>query len=345
MPAERDGPRIRAALCLNWDQVTDEPRQLRFARRLCDALPVTNETVDVPEVRQLEDASREDFLQNFVVVATHHKTGSVWMRTVFRAIGLALGVPFINPSKKALLHPASLPGAAILFSDHSDFSNCPWILDHPQSRILHVIRDPRDVIISAMHYHRHAKEAWLHTSRKGFGGLTYQQKLNRLQDDHSRYIFEMERTAKRVIRDMQNWNYSRPNSFECKYEAMVADDRMELITKILVHLGFEDHQLEASRRIFWENSLFGNLKGSQSAHIRSGALRQWQVVFDEALAAVFVEKFPDALIRLGYESDNSWIDSIVRRCPPEQVDVNHRGNGSAESAPSMPPISGSNSAV
>lgn len=248
----------------------------------------------------------------YALVATHHKTGSVWMRTVFKSIATETGVPFINLSKKRVLDAERLPESAILFSDHSDFSGCAWILDHPRSRIMHVIRDPRDVIISAMHYHRKAKEAWLHLPRKGLGGMTYQQKLNRLPDDRARYLFEMERTSRRVIRDMQKWDYGRPNSLECRYEDMIADVGMELVSEILLHLGFEAGELEACRQIFWKNSLFGELRGSQSVHIRSGALRQWPEMFDASLAAAFLEQFPDALVQLGYEPDNSWTASVGR---------------------------------
>ncbi|HEY3638814.1 MAG TPA: sulfotransferase domain-containing protein [Rhizomicrobium sp.] len=249
-------------------------------------------------------------MQFYALVATHHKTGSVWMRTVFSEIASALDIPFINISKQRTLDADRLPASAIVFNDHSDFSRCPFILDHPRSRIMHIIRDPRDVIISAMHYHRKAKEVWLHQPRKGLRGDTYQEKLNRFQNDRERYQFEIGRTSGRVIRDMQAWNYSRSNALECKYEDLIADTGMERISGILAHFGFEAKEYETCREIFWANSLFGALQGSQSGHIRSGAQRQWPKTFDASLAAYFLERFPDALIQLGYEPDNSWVASL-----------------------------------
>jgi hypothetical protein len=251
-------------------------------------------------------------LKHYVVVATHHKTGSVWMRTVFRSIGRSLGLPFVSLNKSRSKKSGHSPAPAILFNDHSNFSNCPWALGDPRSRILHIIRDPRDVIISAMRYHLSAKESWLHEPRKAFRGMSYQQTLNSLPDDRSRYAFEMERSAMRVIRDMQNWDYTRPNCFECKYEELIADTSMDLVTSILIHLGFELKDLKTCRQIFWDNSLFGGLRGSRSPHIRSGELRQWESVFDESLAISFTARFPDALIRLGYEPDNSWAAAGAR---------------------------------
>jgi hypothetical protein len=258
----------------------------------------------------------EGYLQFYALVATHHKTGSVWMRTVFKSIARETGLPFVNLSKGGTFDSRRQP-PAIVFSDHSDFSLCAWLLDDPRTRILHVIRDPRDVIISAMHYHRQAKEVWLHEPRKALRGLTYQQKLNRLPDNRARYLFEMDRSAMRVIRDMEKWDSARPSSLECKYEDLIADEQMELASRILVHLGFEA-ELETCRQVFWKNSLFGELKGSQSTHIRSGAMRQWPEIFDGRLAAAFIKKFPDALVRLGYERDNSWVDAL--HCCADMVD-------------------------
>ena len=245
-------------------------------------------------------------MNRFALVATHHKTGSVWMRTVFRAIARNLSVPYVSLSNPRPGAPDQPPFPAIVFSDHSDFSKWPYPLEDERCRIFHLIRDPRDVLISAMHYHRTAKEKWLLKPRDSFQGMSYQEKINSLPDDRSRYLFEMERSAGRVIRDMLNWNYNRPNCFECKYEEIVGDREMRIVTNILRHFGLEGGELETSLRAFWDNSLFGALQGGQSVHIRSGERRQWPSVFDDVLQEEFLSRFPDALVRLGYEKDNSW---------------------------------------
>lgn len=59
-------------------------------------------------------------------------------------------------------------------------------------RGLHLIRDPRDVILSGMHYHLRAPEKWLHDPEPDYGGLSYQEKLNSLDGD-GRLFLEMER--------------------------------------------------------------------------------------------------------------------------------------------------------
>src|SRR5256885_3315342 len=125
------------------------------------------------------------------VIATHHKTGTVWMRDAFRGIAHDLTINFVYLARKSPVRNAKLLPPVIVLNDQSDFTATPWLLDGPDQRILHLVRDPRDVLISAMHYHRVAQESWLHVPRKGFGGLSYQQKLNSLPDDSSRYLFEL----------------------------------------------------------------------------------------------------------------------------------------------------------
>jgi len=248
-------------------------------------------------------------MDGFAVVATHHKTGSVWMCRVFKQIATKLGIPFVKiaPGRE----PSAAPGIpAIVFSNHSNFRSLPGLLERPKTKIVHLIRDPRDIVISGMHYHRDAREQWLHRPDPDLDGMTYQQKLNSLSDDHSRYLFEMQHNAKRTIKGMRRWNYSLPNAMECKYEDLINDVEMVTFTKMIVHLGFTPDEQNLCRKYFWDRSLFGNAKKIKPGHVKSGSSQQWREAFDRQLAGKFIEEFGDSLIELGYENDNSWIETL-----------------------------------
>ena len=235
------------------------------------------------------------------------------MRSVFRPIAKGLDVPFVDVKRSVGLKLESLRVPSVVFNDHSAFGKCAWLLDHPQCRVFHLIRDPRDVIVSAMHHHRTSNEKWLHKRRRAFAGLTYQEKINSLCDDRERLRFEMQNSAGRTIRDMESWDYSLASAIEFRYEDLIGDVELTRFTQLLMHLGFEDHELDACREAVRMNSLFGAIRPQERVHIRSGQGGQWKNVFDAGLAREFLEQFGDALVNLGYELDNSWADLLPER--------------------------------
>lgn len=245
----------------------------------------------------------------YAVIATHHKTGTVWMRNVFRDIAQELGIRFVYVGKK-VPQPGKFAPPAIFLNDHANFASMPWLLHGESSRILHVVRDPRDVLISAMHYHRVANERWLHNPRKAFGGLSYQMKLNSLPDDMSRYRFELMHSAARTVKEMCRWNYGASNCMECRYEDLVADRDMKLFMEIIRHLGFAPAEMQTCHAAFRRNFLVGEQPHSSSIHLRAGKARQWEQTFDRDLAALFIRQLGDALISLGYEQDSSWAEKL-----------------------------------
>ena len=254
------------------------------------------------------------------VIATHHKTGTVWMSSTFGAICEATNLQFRQVGRNENISRDEVVSPIVVFQSHSEFAAFPWLIENEQHRVFHLIRDPRDVVISAMHYHRVAKESQLHRPRKKFGGRTYQEQLNDLPTDRDRYLFEMENTSANVIRAMQSWNYQRPNCFDCKYEDLMADEDMTLFSRVLAHLGFSKREIRIGRKKFWQHSIFGKKAGKTgTTHIRSGASRQWPDVFDRNLAETFVQEFGDVLVALGYERDNSWVDRLPSQSPLEEV--------------------------
>jgi hypothetical protein len=109
---------------------------------------------------------------------------------------------------------------------------------------------------------------------------------------------------------MLKWNYNLPNALEYRYEDLMKDTDMKLFTRALDHLGFAADEIESCKKIFWKRSLFGRKTDSKSPHIRSGKSRQWRDVYDRQLAAAFMHHFGDALVTLGYESDDSWLGGL-----------------------------------
>ena len=119
-------------------------------------------------------------MKHNVVVATHHKTGTVWMDGVFKAIARDVGVEYVDFRSQYARLADALSKPFILLNHDSNFREYAHILDRHDVRILHVVRDPRDVLISAMHYHRKSSESWLHEPIPGYDNVTYQRRLRTL---------------------------------------------------------------------------------------------------------------------------------------------------------------------
>ena len=232
------------------------------------------------------------------------------MATVFKAIAADLGATYVDYwAEKAQVEEA-LKRPFVLFNYDSDFRGHSQLLSRDDVRILHLIRDPRDVLISAMHYHRRADESWLHEPVPGYDNITYQRRLNAFETRYEQYVFEMENSTDSTLRDMQGWQYGRSNCFEARYEELRQDTQMAYWSKIIDFLGFEPHEQAICRQRFWQHSLFGNLSGRAHRHVRSGDVAQWKREFTPELAQAFRWKFPKVLQALGYEPDDRWIAEV-----------------------------------
>jgi hypothetical protein len=233
-------------------------------------------------------------LNNKILVGSHHKAGTFWMYHIFNKICQSYGWKFYNGKQEDL--PKDF---AVFFQDHSNKFDLDQLgLDY---RGLHIIRDPRDLIISGCFYHQKSKEVWLHTKRDEFDGLTYQEKLNSYDSLDDKIIFEMENCGRESIFEMIKWDYLNPLFFEVKYEDLIIDESLLLFHKIFNFLEFPGKAIPHVLKISYDNSLFsGNPKNS--THIRSGKSRQWEKYFNARIKDRFLELYGDCLIRLGYET-------------------------------------------
>lgn len=231
-----------------------------------------------------------------ILVGAHHKAGTNLLFGIFNEICKRRNEYFFygNQSDAPKL-------CSVLFHDNSDFD---LVALSTEFRGLHIIRDPRDIIISGAFYHRHSDEAWLHEPQPQFGSMTYQQAINSCSTDEEAILFEMENAAMYTIKKMLDWDYANPCFFETRYEDLVQDHSLEIFKQIFVFLGYPDDDLPELLNIAYKNSLFSGVK---SPHIRSGKPYQWKQYFTPALKFRFLELYGDALQVLGYEKiESSW---------------------------------------
>lgn len=254
----------------------------------------------------------------FLCIGTHHKTGTIWMRKVFRLIKEDQGIPFMQCYRAKKLAEAAPTGPQIIVNWSSSFPRELMAMDH--ARFLHIIRDPRDVLLSGMRYHRIAplgNEKFLREKRDEWGGKTYQDHLNALTSDHDRLIFEMEHKHHDTVQEMLGWPYGHPNAADVRYEDLIEDSDCALFRGILERFAIEGLDIDRAVRSYWEQSLFGGLKKEDdrsdrvALHVSSGAKAQWESKLPREVAEIYAERYGPALKSLGYAEDDSW----VAKCP------------------------------
>ncbi len=289
----------------------------------------------------------------------HHKCASTWVRSILREVTWAAGLkleevfcPYLPEKRVALITAPQqrLPFnalAAYLQRQNAAFASFPIavaeVIENLRSvtfRGFHMIRDPRDLIVSAYFSHRYSHPIEtlpeLEPHRKRLAAVSKEEGL----------FLEMEFSAP-VLRDMGAWPYGHPNILELKMEELTARP-YEGFLKIFEFLGLleEQESYAAHRRValflqemlnrvsfryrwlgwlrrpmpvtgemllgrVWDHRFEKKArrrKGEEDpkSHYRKGQPGDWRNHFTEEHVAAFKEKFGDLVVRLGYEPDNDW---------------------------------------
>lgn len=252
-----------------------------------------------------------------IIHCSHHKVGTVWFKNVLHAVAKEYGL------RVRMNDPTDIPRSAGIFvDDHSkiDLSRIPH-----QYRGSHMIRDPRDVVISGYHYHLWTQERWANTKIADLGPdiaaywpllpvkdilhLSYREYLNSL-DKEAGLMAEISRASSTDIRDMVHWDYSNLYILNFKYEDIMRDEE-GMFRRIFTHYGFNDAAVARSTDLAMNFSFKNQAKrdvgqSQEKSHLRSGKAGQWREEFSEAHKSYFKQLHGEDLIGLGYESGLDW---------------------------------------
>ena len=189
---------------------------------------------------------------------------------------------------------------------------------YPEAKVVHIIRDGRDVAVSLIHH------MWNHAKNEGgIYDLEPEELEKRSAYREGSLVPPAESlfTKKRLIRIATDWNTEvgkvtengpallGDNYTEVRYETLLARP-VEEVRRLLEFLGADGSEETAKRCVEmarFERST--NRKRGQedsSSRSRKGVAGDWKVAFTEEDKRVFTEVAGNLLVKLGYEENDNW---------------------------------------
>lgn len=150
----------------------------------------------------------------------HHKCATGFIDRILREICWHMGLAFhIVHRPVHFAEEGSLPAYVqthstdFLAYTNADARHAAGLSFH---RAFHVVRDPRDVLVSAYfsHLHSHSTEGWPELA-------AHREALQRVPKDEGLFL-EME-FSRPVFEEMVRWDYTQPNVLELHMEALTQD--------------------------------------------------------------------------------------------------------------------------
>lgn len=165
---------------------------------------------------------------------SHHKCATMYANSVLGRVCAELGL-----RKRTGYTPEDFGGDVGAFADRDRpdlicYLDAEWepVRDLGSIRAVHVVRDPRDILVSAYfsHLYSHQTESWPELRE-------HRMRLEEASKEEGLYL-EMEFTGY-VFEAMQRWDYDRDEVLEAKFEEL-SERPFEFWLRVTDHLGLLD---------------------------------------------------------------------------------------------------------
>jgi hypothetical protein len=274
----------------------------------------------------------------------HHRSASSWTNDGLRMIATACGW------RHNVLHNAAMFGHDLrgfcqtARPDLITFSNAQWAYtaELPPFRGLHVIRDPRDILVSSYFAHRNSHPT------TGWPALVSHRAALQALPQTDGLLLELE-CRREQFAEMATWHYDTDYVYELKMEEFTArpahyyadlfrfwqrlapstNPKREAlqvtlnrtVARIERRLGWRPRLPRWRSEVTWpwflqevvEANQFQQKSGGRMAgevdldhHYRQGVHGGWRAYFFPELTARFKAEYADLLVRLGYETNAEW---------------------------------------
>jgi tetratricopeptide (TPR) repeat protein len=257
-----------------------------------------------PVINSMDFKPGKDYKNNQkYIYFGHHKCATTWISSIIESVSQNAGLCSAKIHNLEMIQKDKLKNIQFL-SDTNSASIGSELLNGFNYAGFHVIRDPRDIIVSAYFSHKktHASGEWLIEHRKKLKSVDLDQGLRLEMDFRSD-----------ELKALRNWNYKNPKVYETRFEIITVNALNEF-RKIFKFLGIfpeflSNHLLE---NIIQAHSFDRLSKGRKpgeedsGSHYRKGIHGDWVNYISGKNKDYFKGKYGQLLIDLGYEDDFDW---------------------------------------
>jgi hypothetical protein len=301
----------------------------------------------LPNTKVFDHAIKGGAMANKQLLAYfgHHKCATTWTNAIVGEVCQLIHLKFVNVNDTTMFQEDL---RAFVEKNNIDFlaytnAKFKYVGTIDNFRGFHVIRDPRDIVVSAYFSHLYS-----HPTRNWPELIQHRQKLMKASKEEGLFL-EID-YSKAEFEDLYNWNYSQPNVLEIKMEDLIKN-AYETIVTIFEFLEIVDSTypyyslrkkidffcfvmidlvstrtgglspfcnkstnipLEELLAIIYRNRFSAKAKGripgeeDTKSHYRKGIAGDWANHFSSDHKNYFKENYSDLLIKLGYEKTNNW---------------------------------------
>ena len=247
----------------------------------------------------------------------HHKCASQWIRAIISDVCCLLGLKLVNVSGPGRFNRDLKQFVSEKEMDFLTYTNAndTYVRELENYRGFHVIRDPRDIVVSAYFSHRNS-----HSTDKWPELIEHRKKLQEVSLEDGLYI-EMDKRQKQFD-VMARWDYSRSNILELRMEDLIIDPE-RLFREVFGFLSLfgenggdqpgEKAVSAPELSAIIDNHRFakksgGRKPGQENAanHYRKGIAGDWKNYFTPKHIDYFKNKYNGLLVSLGYEQNRDW---------------------------------------
>ncbi len=273
----------------------------------------------------------------------HHKCGTQWVQGILREVAQEMGWLYGHAHNEEIFNYDLEDFLKERKIDIFSYTNAKYqyLKDFKDFKGFHLIRDPRDIVVSAYYSHLYSHPV------DNYDELKKEREILQKMSKDEGLIQEME-FNQTVFEDMEKWNYNQDHVMEIKLEDLSRDPygsfvdifrflgivsesrptyqerwnhllaitsrttQKKLFSNPIIDISLKKIPYEIALGIIYENRFQKKTKGRTigeedvKSHYRKGVAGDWKNHFNEDHINFFKDKYGQLLITLGYEKDENW---------------------------------------